>query len=635
MIVIADVTLKRGGETLFEHLDLTLHAGHRIGIVGRNGVGKSSLFALLRGRLLPEYGDVELPSKWRIAHLAQETEAADTPALDWALDGDVELRAVEEAIRNAEQRGDDAALANLHTQLDDLGGYSAAARAAAILHGLGFVADDFVRPYREFSGGWRIRLNLAQTLMSRSDLLLLDEPTNHLDLDAMVWLENHLARYPGTLLIIAHDRVFLDAVADHIVHLESGRATVYRGNYSSFELQRGDALAHEATLARRQARKAEEIMRFVDRFRAKATKARQVQSRLIALQKLEVAAPAHVDSPYQFSFPNPPRMSPTLIQVEDATLGYDGNAVLETGPLRVAPGARIGVLGANGAGKTTLMRTLAGDLAPLQGDVMRGQHSAVGYFAQHQLELLRDDVSALAHIRLRNPKATDQILRDYLGGWGFSGDMAMRPSATLSGGEKARLVLALIAWERPAVLLLDEPTNHLDIEMRHALTVALQEYDGAMLIVSHDRDLLGRCVDEFWLVSGGRVAPYDDDLEHYAERIRQRVAPVASDAPPNRRERRQAAAAQRRQTQELRNAVTKLERRIESTSRALTALETTLAEPATYETTSTQVLQTLIAQRTDLVRDLAAAEADWLQKHGELDAAVAEASRDDDQTEAP
>ena len=286
MIVITDVTLKRGGAALFEHLDLTLHAGHRIGIVGRNGVGKSSLFALLRGRLLPEHGDLQMPPRWRIAHLAQETEAVETAALDWALDGDVALRRVERAIADAERRGDDAALADLHTRFDDLGGYSASARAAAILHGLGFAASDFARPYREFSGGWRIRLNLAQTLMSRSDLLLLDEPTNHLDLDAMVWLENHLSRYAGTLLIIAHDRVFLDAVTDHTVHLESGRATLYRGNYSAFELQRGDALAREAALSRRNARKAEEIMRFVDRFRAKATKARQVQSRLIALQKL-------------------------------------------------------------------------------------------------------------------------------------------------------------------------------------------------------------------------------------------------------------------------------------------------------------------------------------------------------------
>ena len=625
MIVISDVTLKRGGEVLFEHLDLTLHPGHRIGIVGRNGVGKSSLFALLRGRLLPEYGEIRIPPRWRIAHLAQETEPSERAAIEWALDGDTALRRVETEIVDAERRNDNAALANLHSQFDDLGGYTAQARAAEILNGLGFLPSDFRRPYQEFSGGWRIRLNLAQTLMCPSDLLLLDEPTNHLDLDAMLWLEAHLARYPGTLLIIAHDREFLDAVTDHTVHLESRRATLYRGNYSAFELQRGDNLARQATLARRQARKAEEIMRFVDRFRAQATKARQVQSRLRALEKLELSAAGHADSPYQFSFPNPIRMSPILIQVDDATLGYDGKPVLTTGSLRIAPGARIGVLGANGAGKTTLMRTLAGDLLPLRGDVIRGQHSAVGYFAQHQLDLLRDGDSALAHIRLRAPKATDQVYRDYLGGWGFAGDMAMRPTGSLSGGEKARLVLALIAWQQPALLLLDEPTNHLDIEMRYALTVALQAYSGAMVIVSHDRDLLGRCVDEFWLVAAGRVEPYGDDLEHYAERIRQRVAPATSSVLPNRRERRQAGAELRRQTQSLRHDIKRVESHIDSISKSLNAAEATLADPVTYETLSNQQLQALIAQRSQHSRDLAAAEAEWLAKQEQLEAMLANA----------
>ncbi len=634
MIVVSDVTLKRGGEVLFEHLDLTLHAGHHIALVGRNGVGKSSLFALLRGRLLPEVGDVRMPPRWRIAHLDQETVPSERTALDWALDGDVELRRVERAIAEAEQNGNDAALARLHTEFDDLGGYSAEARAAEILNGLGFPASDLRRPYREFSGGWRIRLNLAQTLMSPSDLLLLDEPTNHLDLDAMLWLEGHLNRYSGTLLVIAHDREFLDAVVGHTVHLESGRATTYRGNYSSFERQRGDNLARQATLARRQERKAEEIMRFVDRFRAKTSKARQVQSRLKALEKLQLAAPGHADSPYEFSFPNPTQMSPMLIQLENASLGYDGKTVVSVESLRIAPGSRIGVLGANGAGKTTLMRTLAGDLALQSGDLFRGQHSSVGYFAQHQLELLQGDLSALGHLRLRTPVATDQRRRTYLGGWGFAGDMAMRPTRSLSGGEKARLVLALIAWQQPALLLLDEPTNHLDIEMRHALTMALQEYEGAMVIVSHDRDLLGRCVDEFWLVGGGRVDPYPDDLEQYAERIRQRVAPVASEAGPSRRERRQASAEHRRQTQTLRTAVKRLEARIESMSNDLKALEETLADPATYETMSTQSLQTVIAQRTDLVRDLHMAEADWLKQHEHLDALVAATALEPDERDA-
>jgi ATP-binding cassette subfamily F protein 3 len=630
MIVISDVTLKRGGEVLFEHLDLTLHAGHKIALIGRNGVGKSSLFALLRGRLLPEVGDVRIPPRWRIAHLEQETQASDRLALDWALDGDTALRGVERAIADAERRGDDVALARLHTEFDDLGGYSAQARAAEILNGLGFQAGDLQRPYREFSGGWRIRLNLAQTLMSPSDLLLLDEPTNHLDLDAMLWLEGHLNRYEGTLLVIAHDREFLDAVVDHTVHLESGRATVYRGNYSAFERQRGENLARQSNLAQRQARKAEQIMRFVERFRAKSTKARQVQSRLKALEKLEISAAGHVDSPYEFSFPNPTQMSPMLIQVEHATLGYAGKPILTAESLRIAPGARIGVLGANGAGKTTLMRTLAGDLPLLGGDLFRGQHSSVGYFAQHQLELLQGGLSALAHLRLREPNATDQRRRTYLGGWGFAGDMALRPTASLSGGEKARLVLALIAWQQPALLLLDEPTNHLDIEMRHALTLALQEYQGAMVIVSHDRDLLGRCVDEFWLVAKGRVDPYADDLEQYAERIRQRVAPSHATAATSRKERRQASAEHRRQTQSLRTTIKRLESRIETLSISLKTLEATLADPVTYETLATQALQDVIAQRTDQMRDLAAAESQWLELQEQLETMIAASQADAD-----
>ena len=621
--MISDVTLKRAGEVLFEHLELILHTGHRIALIGRNGVGKSSLFALLRGRLLPEIGDVRMPPRWRIAYLEQETLPSDRPALDWALDGDSALRATEKAIVEAERRRDDVALARLHIEFDDLGGYSAEARAADILNGLGFVASDFQRPYREFSGGWRIRLNLAQTLMSPSDLLLLDEPTNHLDLDAMLWLEGHLNRYEGTLVVIAHDREFLDAVVDHTVHLESGRATVYRGNYSAFERQRGENLARQTSLAQRQARKAQEIMRFVDRFRAKSTKARQVQSRLRALEKLEISAPGHADSPYEFSFPNPAQMSPMLIQVDGATLGYDGKPIVSIESLLIAPGARIGVLGANGAGKTTLMRTLAGDLPLLGGELFRGQHSSVGYFAQHQLELLQDGLSALAHLRLREPNSTDQRRRTYLGGWGFAGDMALRHTGSLSGGEKARLVLALIAWQRPALLLLDEPTNHLDIEMRHALTMALQEYEGSMVIVSHDRDLLGRCVDEFWLAADGRVDLYADDLEQYAERIRQRVAPISAVAAPSRKERRQASAAHRRQTQSLRSTIKRLESRIETISISLKALEATLADPTTYETMSTQQLQAVIALRTDQVRDLATAEAEWLDLQEQLEAVIA------------
>jgi ATP-binding cassette, subfamily F, member 3 len=625
MIVFDDITLKRGSNTLFEHLNLTISPGQRVGMVGRNGVGKSSLFAVLRGRLGAELGEVRMPPRWRIAYLAQETEPSERSALDWALDGNGELRRVERQLHAAEQRGDDAALARLYTQYDDLGGYSAAARAAEILSGLGFAAADHARAYREFSGGWRIRLNLAQTLMCPSELLLLDEPTNHLDLDAMLWLETHLGRYAGTLLVIAHDREFLDAVTTHTVHLEAGRATLYRGNYSAFETQRGEELARVAALARRQAQKAAQINSFVERFRAKASKARQVQSRLKALKKLQLALPAHIDSPYQFSFPSPERMSRSLLQIEAATLGYPATAVLNCADLSIRPGARIGILGVNGAGKTTLLRTLAGELAPLSGTVLRGKHSSVGYFAQHQLDLLEPQQSALEHIRQRPPIAAEQRLRDHLGGWGFSGDAALRPVETLSGGEKARLVLALIAWQRPALLLLDEPTNHLDIEMRHALSVALQDYDGALVIVSHDRDLLTRCVDEFWAVRGGMVEPFADDLMAYADGIRRNQGSARGSA--SRRERRQSTAAQRRRDQPLRDELTRLERTINALSRELSELEVTLADSATYNGSGVDV-QALLTQRAALTERLESAEVDWLDKHQRLESSAASASDD-------
>jgi ATP-binding cassette subfamily F protein 3 len=622
MIVLDDITLKRGGHSLFEHLDLTIHPGQHVGLVGRNGVGKSSLFALLKGQLLAEVGDVRIPPRWRIAYLAQETQPSERSALDWALDGDDELRRVEREIRAAEARDDNDALAHLYTRFDDLGGYSAAARAAEILSGLGFAATDHGRAYREFSGGWRIRLNLAQTLMAPAELLLLDEPTNHLDLDAMLWLESHLRQFAGTLLVIAHDREFLDAVTTHTVHLEQGRATQYRGNYSAFERQRGEALARQTALARQQAKRAAEIRNFVERFRAKASKARQVQSRLKALEKLEQAESAHTDSPYQFSFPNPARMSRSLVHLDAAALGYGNTPLLRTGELRIVPGARIGILGVNGAGKTTLLRTLAGELAPMSGTLSRGRHSAVGYFAQHQLELLDPALSALEHIGKLPPLAPEQQQRDHLGGWGFSGDAALRPTGTLSGGEKARLVLGLIAWQRPALLLLDEPTNHLDIEMRHALSVALQTYQGALVLVSHDRDLLARCVDEFWLVSNGNVAPFSGDLSTYAERVRQAQRTPTDKDSESRRARRQNAAQERLREEPLRRKLKELERTINGLNRELAELEEVLADPATYTASSANVPD-LLTRRAALTTRLEAVETEWVDKQQQLESGAA------------
>lgn len=519
MLEVQEVTLHLGERLLFERLSVVVHPGHKAGVVGRNGVGKSTFFDLLRGRVVPEEGTVLRPGAWRVAWLDQNVAPSPRPAVDFVLDGDRRLRDIEKAIATAETAGDDVRLAHLYGDLEDAGGYDAHARAGEILDGLGFAAADFGKPHQAFSGGWRIRLNLARALMAPSDLLLLDEPTNHLDLEATLWLESWVRKYPGTLLTIAHDRDFLDKTVQQIVHLESGQATAYAGNYSAFERQRAEALVRQAAVHKKQQLRVREIRRFVDRFRAKESKAKQVQSRLKALERMDLVAPVLAESPYRFAFTQPRKISNPILQLDDATLGYDGNAVLKDATLRLYPGDRIGVLGANGAGKTTLLRCLAGQLAPQAGRFSRGRHSAVGYFAQHQLESLNLRLSPLAQLaalaEADGPRFTSQAALDYLGGWGFRGEDASRPAATFSGGEKARLVLALLACQAPAVLVLDEPTNHLDLEMREALAVALQQYRGALLLVSHDRQLLRQCVDAFWLVAGGAVRPYQGHLDDY------------------------------------------------------------------------------------------------------------------------
>lgn len=539
MLEVKAVALHVGERLLFDELTVTVHHGHKVGVVGRNGVGKSTFFDLLRRRVLPEAGVVLWPQAWRVACLDQSVAPSPRSALDFVLDGDKRLRRIEGAIAAAQAAGADERLAHLYGELEDAGGYHAHARAGEILHGLGFAGADFDKPHRAFSGGWRIRLNLAQALMAPSDLLLLDEPTNHLDLEATLWLEAWVRKYPGTLLAIAHDRDFLDKTVQAVVHVDRGRATMYTGNYSAFERQRAEALAQQAALHKQQQRRVQEIRRFVDRFRAKDSKAKQVQSRLKALQRMELAAPVLAESPYRFVFSEPRKISNPILQLDDAALGYGGPAVLGDVTLRVYSADRIGVLGANGAGKTTLLRCLAGELAPQQGRLGRGPHSAVGYFAQHQLESLDPDRTPLEQLLDQTaasgqPRFGSQAARDYLGGWGLTADHANRPAGTLSGGEKARLVLALLACAEPAVLVLDEPTNHLDLEMREALALALQQYRGALLLVSHDRHLLRRCVDSFWLLAEGRVQPFQGDLENYAgyvQNARRRGAKVRQRPP--------------------------------------------------------------------------------------------------------
>jgi ATP-binding cassette subfamily F protein 3 len=626
VIVVSDVTVKFGGRALFEKLNLTVHAGQHVGVVGRNGVGKSTLFALLRRRLTPEEGEVQLPAAWRIAYLAQDHAASTRSAVDFVLDGDRALRRVQHEIHNAEAAHDTDRLGLLYAQLEDVDGYRAEARAAEILDGLGFAAAEFARPYADFSGGWRIRLNLAQTLMTPSDLMLLDEPTNHLDLDALLWLETWLTRYPGTLLTIAHDRRFLDSVTDYTIHVRAHAAKQYRGGYSQFERTRAEEIDRQGALARKQQEQTAHIMAFVNRFRAKASKARQVKSRLKALQRMEAVAPVHAESPYEFAFRNPERMSNPLLALHDGACGYDGNAVLTGCELRIYPGSRIGALGTNGAGKTTLMKTLAGELPLLGGELNRGAHSRIGYFAQHQIEQLDDSASALALLmRLvaaqpEGRQTNEQQLRDYLGGWGFSGDAALRPSRLLSGGERARLVLSLVAWQRPALLLLDEPTNHLDLDMREALAVALQDYEGAMVLVSHDRELLERCVDEYWLVANATAAAYQGSVEDYATETLARIkAPKAAPPEASRRNRRRNAAEVRRQTQALRDEIATLERRMERLASQVARADAELSDPATYEQASTAALLKATTARAAARAELARVEAEWLERSEQLE----------------
>jgi ATP-binding cassette, subfamily F, member 3 len=522
LIQFRKLALARGARRLLDDLSLQIHPGWRIGVVGANGTGKSSLFALLRGELHQEQGDLDIPPAWVTAHVAQETPALATSALDYVIDGDAELRRVERELAAAEAAHDGHRIGELHTRLQEIEGYSATARASTLLHGLGFADADFVRPVSDFSGGWRMRLNLAQALMCRSDLLLLDEPTNHLDLDAVVWLEKWLAAYRGTMLLISHDRDFLDACVTHIAFLDAQRLTLYTGDYDSFEDQHAAQLAQQQALFEKQQREVAHLQKYIDRFRAQATKARQAQSRIKALARMERITAAHVDTPFDFAFPEPDRAADPMLTLREVQLGYGDKSILRNVKLELRPGARLGLLGPNGAGKSTLIKLLAGDLAAQSGTVLIGKGVVLGYFAQHQLEQLRPDESPLQHLVRQEPMTREQELRDYLGGFDFRGPMADAKVGPFSGGEKSRLALALLIRHKPNLLLLDEPTNHLDLEMRHALTLALAEYDGSMVLVSHDRALLRTVCDDFLLVADGVAQPFDGDIEDYLQWLDER-----------------------------------------------------------------------------------------------------------------
>ena len=640
MLQLLDVTLKRGSKELFERMDFTVHAQHRVGIVGRNGIGKSTMFLMFRGRLLPEIGDVVVPRSWTIAHLAQETEHSDQLALEWVLDGDRRLRGVQKRIAEAEAKGKHQNLGVLYDELASIDGYTAEARAGEILHGLGFTGADFTKRVFEFSGGWRIRLNLAQTLMCPSELLLLDEPTNHLDLDATLWVERWLLRYPGTLVLISHDRDFLDRVCTDIAHIEGRKVFTYKGNYTAFERQRAENLSRTLVTFERQEQRRKEIQDFVNRFKAKASKAKQAQSRMRELERLTASAPAQVDAPYRFSFPSPTKVSNPLIKLTDAAVGYDGVPVLRNVQARIYPGSRIGLLGRNGAGKTTLIRAISSELPLLAGERERGTYSSIGYFAQHQVESLVPTETPIEHlVRLsdeRGGRETEQKMRGFLGGWGFSGDMALEPVQVRSGGEKARLALAMIAWAQPAILLLDEPTNHLDLDMRYALTVALQSYEGAIVVVSHDRAILRGVADEFWLVANGTVSPFDGSLEDYSawlmDESRADAAALAAandnGAPVvDRKAKRQDAARKRAQSQPQRAEFKKVDTRLNQINNELAAIHVTLGDVTLYEPARAAELAELVKKQGVLKRELGGVEERWLELSTELE----EAMRDEDE----
>src|ERR1700722_16117697 len=655
MLNFSDLSLRRGKRVLFTGATFSLFRGEKVGVTGENGSGKSSLLELVRGELTPEAGSFDMPSQLAIAYVSQELDASEREAIEFVLDGDPELRAIEAQLAKAEQADDGVLLGHLHGNYAAIGGYDATSRAATLMDGLGFDSNDERRPVSAFSGGWRVRLNVARALMCRSDLLLLDEPTNHLDLDAIVWLEGWLIAYPGTLLLISHDREFLDRVVNRVVNIEHAEAHAYRGNYSSFEEQRATELSQQAALYARQQREIKHMESFVERFRAKASKARQAQSRLKALERMQRIAPAHVDSQFEFSFARPDKLPRPLLALERQSAGYDGRAVIEGLKLTIAPGDRVALLGRNGAGKSTVMKLLAGALTAMSGTRTEARDLRIGYFAQHQLEQLKVTESPVEHLsdcsEGMGRRAPEADLRDFLAGFGFRGDRVFEPVGPFSGGEKARLVLALLAYQRPNLLLLDEPTNHLDLEMRQALAVALQEYEGAVVLVSHDRHLLRVVADELLLVHGGAVEPFDGDLEDYARWLSTSaaaqatvpaieaatgVAPAATAAtrpagsaiggvargtPEARKQRKRAEAERRAALGPLKAALAKQERERLVATRS--EIERELALPPADPAADRKRLMQLTQQQAQLNRVIQGAESAWMEAAARLEALAA------------
>ncbi len=630
MIVLSSLQIRRGTHVLLDNATATINPSQKVGLVGKNGCGKSTLLSLLKGELSADGGSATFPTNWALAWVNQETPALDIPAIEYVIDGDREFRGLEKQLADANEKNDGNAIATIHGKLDAIHAWTIRSRAASLLHGLGFSQEQLEQPVRAFSGGWRMRLNLAQALLCRSDLLLLDEPTNHLDLDAVIWLEKWLKGYPGTLILISHDRDFLDPIVDKILHIEQQQINEYTGNYSSFERQRVAKLAQQQSLYQSQQEKVAHLQSYIDRFRAQATKAKQAQSRIKMLERMELIAPAHVDNPFHFSFLKPESLPDPLLRMEKITAGYGDHIILNSIKLNLVPGSRIGLLGRNGAGKSTLIKILAGTLPPIKGDIGLSKGVKLGYFAQHQLEYLRADDSPLQHLSRLAPKELEQKLRDYLGGFGFQGDKVTEPTERFSGGEKARLVLALIVWQRPNLLLLDEPTNHLDLDMRQALTEALIDFEGALVVVSHDRHLLRSTTDDLYLVHDGQVEPFDGDLDDYqqwlSDQQKQETSASSDSEQANsgntaqaRKDQKRREAEFRTQTQPLRKQVTQLEQKMEKLGTTLKNVEEQLADSALYEQARKADLNECLQQQVKVKSQLEETEAEWLDLQDKLE----------------
>ena len=609
MLSFSNLALRRSTSLLFEAVDFKIYPGQKLGITGANGCGKSSLFALIRGELTADQGQFGLPRHWAVATVEQETRLSERIALEYVIDGDEELREVESRLASAEtEAGNPMLIASCHERLQEIDGYQAESRAARLLAGLGFNEIDIRRPMNSFSGGWIMRLNLARSLMCRSDLLLLDEPTNHLDLDAVIWLEQWLRRYQGTLLLISHDRDFLDAVVNHIAHIENRHIDLYRGNYSAFELQRAERLAQQQASHQKQQQSIAHMQRYIDRFRAQANKAKQAQSRIKALEKMRLIAPAHVDSPFHFEFRAPGDLPSSLLKLDKVSTGYGDKIVLEEIDFSLIPGERIGLLGLNGAGKSTFIKLLANELQPFEGGVTRAKNLRVGYFAQHQVEQLDLEAHALVTLQRLGPELSEREIRAYLGGFNFRGEKVLQAVKTFSGGEKARLVLALLIWSRPNLLLLDEPTNHLDLEMRLVLNQALQGFEGSVILVSHDRHLLRSVCDDLWLVDGAALQRFEQDLDHYPTwlaRRKSRPESATVDAAGNQQ-------LTRRQLKSQLNQLNRIEKDIASLSAVRASLEQQLSDNSIYDADNRERLNTSLAAQVENRKLLAAAEENWL-----------------------